>query len=91
VQIPGAAGQILAILQVALQTALLVAVSTETVASASGIGRFISDSLNTMLLTHLWVVVIVMGVVGFLLNELFESLAKLARPWERSYREGVLG
>lgn len=81
VKLPRAMADVLVALHTALQTALLVAITVEILAGGSGMGRFVTESLNSMRVAHLWVAVIVVGLLGVLLHEVFHLLERRVAPW----------
>jgi sulfonate transport system permease protein len=81
VRLPAAMADVLVALHTALQTALLVAVTVEILAGGSGMGRFVTEALNSMRVAHLWVSVIVVGVLGVFLHEAFFVLERRLAPW----------
>jgi len=81
VRIPASTGKILTGLQAALQVALLVAVTVETLAAGIGMGRFASEALDTLRLTHMWIAVVVLGVIGVVLHWLYGFAERRMAPW----------
>ena len=90
VRIPSATGQILTGLQAALQVALLVAVTAETLGGGSGMGRFTSDALDSLRLSHMWVSVVVLGLIGVVLHHGFAYLERRLAPWYFGMRKSVV-
>ena len=89
-RIPAATGQILTGLQAALQVALLVAVTAETLGAGGGMGRFTSDALDTLRLSHMWISAVVLGVVGIVIHYGFSVLEKRLAPWYFGMRKSVV-
>jgi ABC-type nitrate/sulfonate/bicarbonate transport system permease component len=81
VRVPASTGKILTGLQAALQVALLVAVTVETLAAGVGMGRFASEALDTLRLSHMWIAVVVLGAIGVFLHWLYGVTEKRLAPW----------
>jgi sulfonate transport system permease protein len=88
-RLPAATGKILVGLQAALQVALLVTVTVEIMAGGQGMGGFTAEALNTMRLNHLWVSVLIMGIVGFIFHEMFHWAEKRLAPWHFAEKAGT--
>jgi ABC-type nitrate/sulfonate/bicarbonate transport system permease component len=81
VRFPRAMGDVLAALHAGIQTALLVAITVEILAGGAGMGRFVIEALNAFRVAHLWVGVVVVGLLGIVLHEVFLRLEKRIAPW----------
>jgi ABC-type nitrate/sulfonate/bicarbonate transport system permease component len=44
-------------------------------------GRFASEALDTLRLTHMWIAVVVLGAVGVFLHWLYNLAEKRLAPW----------
>jgi sulfonate transport system permease protein len=79
--IPGASPQIMAGLRVGLQTALLLMVVSELVASTSGIGFFILQSQQQFNIADMWAGIVALGLLGCILNGLFGLVERRILRW----------
>jgi ABC-type nitrate/sulfonate/bicarbonate transport system permease component len=79
--IPAALPQIFAGLRVGLQTALLLMVVSELVASTGGIGFVILQSQQTFDTPTMWAGIVVLGVLGYLLNWAFSHVERRVLRW----------
>lgn len=79
--VPGAMPQIFAGLRVGLQTALLLMVVSELVASTGGIGFVILQSQQLFATSTMWAGIVVLGVLGYVLNGLFGLAERRALRW----------
>lgn len=76
VYLPSAAPQIFAGLQVSLQTAFIVMIASEMLGASTGIGALTLMAQQSFMIADMWAGVLLLGVLGFLINKLFD-LAKL--------------
>jgi ABC-type nitrate/sulfonate/bicarbonate transport system permease component len=81
VRFPAAMADVLTALHASIQTALLVAITVEILAGGSGIGRFVTEALSSFRVSHLWIAVLVVGLLGVALHEAFLWLEKRIAPW----------
>ncbi|CAB4739018.1 MAG: ABC transporter permease subunit [Actinobacteria bacterium] len=81
VRIPAATGEILAGLHAAVQIAVLVMVISEMLGSGIGLGAFIIHSQSSFMIADMWVGILVLGVIGSILNELFQFAERRIAPW----------
>ena len=81
VRLPAATGEILAGLHAAVQVAVLVMVVSEMLGSSIGIGAFIIHSQSSFMIADMWVGILVIGVIGITLNELFLIAERRIAPW----------
>ena len=81
VRLPAATGEILAGLHAAVQVAVLVMVVSEMLGSSIGIGAFIIHSQSSFMIADMWVGILVIGVIGLALNELFLIAERRIAPW----------
>lgn len=81
IQIPGAVNEILTGLHVALQISVVVMVFSEMLGSGIGIGAFIFQSQSTFNVSHMWVGMLVTGLLGLILNTIFLLLEKNLFQW----------
>lgn len=87
VRIPAATGKILSGLYLAVQVALVVAVAAETIAAGGGLGRFISEALDVVRIAHMWVAVVILGIMGAAFHFFFGLLEARLFPWYRGMRK----
>lgn len=83
VVLPSAAPQVFAGARTALATSVIAMVFTEMVGSPGGIGYFILDAKTRFATPEMWSGIIALGVVGYLLNNLFRLLEAYVLAWHR--------
>lgn len=81
IRIPAAIGEILTGLHASVQVAVLAMIVSEMLGSGIGIGAFIIQSQSTFRIANMWVGVFLVGLIGLLLNFLFEKLERKVAPW----------
>jgi len=79
--IPAAANSIFAGLKTALGIAFVLMIVSEMVAASGGIGHFVVESQHTYAIADMWSGIILLGVLGFLFNVLFDQIQKRAVYW----------
>jgi ABC-type nitrate/sulfonate/bicarbonate transport system permease component len=79
--LPGASPQIMAGLRVGLQTAILLMVVSELVASTNGIGFFILQSQQQFDIANMWAGIIALGLLGYILNGAFGIVERRVLRW----------
>ena len=79
--LPGASPQIMAGLRVGLQTAILMMVVSELVASTSGIGFFILQSQQQFEIANMWAGIVALGLLGCILNAAFGLVERRVLRW----------
>ncbi|WP_159502459.1 ABC transporter permease [Microbacterium sp. 18062] len=79
--LPAAMAQIIAGVRVALAISVVVMVVSEFFASTTGIGYFIQRSSNAFAFADVWSGAIVIGVLGYLLSELFRLYERITLRW----------
>jgi ABC-type nitrate/sulfonate/bicarbonate transport system permease component len=79
--VPAALPQIFAGLRVGLQTALLLMVVSELVASTGGVGFVILQSQQVFDTPAMWAGIVVLGVLGYLLNWAFGRVERRVLRW----------
>jgi ABC-type nitrate/sulfonate/bicarbonate transport system permease component len=87
--VPGALPQIFTGLRVGLQVALLLMVVSEIVASTGGIGYLIIQSQQEFTTPKMWAGILLLGLLGYLLNLLFNVVERRALRWYFGAREGA--
>jgi len=90
VVIPAAAPQIFAGLRVALAGALLVVVTVELIGSTSGIGFYLKLTQSRYEFDKFWAAVILLGLLGVVVNQIFVYIEKRALAWHRGMNESPL-
>ena len=88
--VPAALPQIFAGLRVGLQTALLLMVVSELVASTGGIGFVILQSQQIFATSTMWAGIVVLGVLGYLLNWAFGQIERRVLAWYFTTHEVVV-
>jgi ABC-type nitrate/sulfonate/bicarbonate transport system permease component len=79
--LPAASPQIMAGLRVGLQTAILLMVVSELVASTSGIGFFILQSQQQFEIADMWAGIVALGLLGCILNAAFGLVERRVLRW----------
>lgn len=83
VLLPSAAPQVFAGARTGLATSVIAMVFTEMVGSPGGIGYFILDAKTRFAMPEMWSAIVALGVVGYLLNNLFRLLEANMLAWHR--------
>ncbi|WP_427008728.1 ABC transporter permease [Pseudarthrobacter sp. H2] len=81
VTLPAAANSIFAGLKTALGIAFVLMVVSEMVAASGGIGHFVVESQHSYAIADMWSGIILLGMLGFLFNVLFDQVQKRAVYW----------
>lgn len=87
VLLPEAAPRIASGMQVSLQTAFVVMIASEMLGSAVGIGAMTILAQQTFAIPDMWSGIILLGVIGFLANVLFETIRRRVLHWYFGQRE----
>ncbi|GGF11847.1 ABC transporter permease [Subtercola lobariae] len=88
VVLPSASPQIMAGMKVSLSISVIVVIATEMVVSINGIGNFLLKAQAGFDLTGMWSGLILMGIIGYLLNVIFELVERRVLRWHRAMYEG---
>ncbi|MQA07900.1 MAG: ABC transporter permease subunit [Pseudonocardiaceae bacterium] len=86
VTLPAAAPQILGGLQVSLQIAFVVMITSEMLASTEGIGYLTILAQQTFAITDMWAGMLLLGVLGYLFNLLFTLAERRVLRWHIGMR-----
>ncbi|CNE87646.1 binding-protein-dependent transport systems inner membrane component [Mycobacterium tuberculosis] len=86
VTLPGASPQIFAGVRVGLALSLIAVIVTEMVVSAEGVGAFARAAQYSFDLPAMWTAILLMGLVGYVLNKLFEVVEKRILRWHLQMR-----
>ena len=62
-------------------------VFAELVGSTNGIGYEMSNATNSFDMTLLWSTIVLLGILGYLLNELLARTERLVLSWHTPHRE----
>ncbi|MFC6704277.1 ABC transporter permease [Flexivirga alba] len=81
VLLPAASPLILAGVKTSLAFSIILVVVSEMLASTAGIGYFISSSQQYFNLPSMWAGTIAMGVLGYLLSEIFFTVERRLLAW----------
>ncbi|WP_449281847.1 ABC transporter permease [Leucobacter sp.] len=81
VTLPGAMPQIMTGLRVGLQTALLMMVVSEMLASTNGVGFLVLQSQQQFRVPDMWAGILMLGLLGLVLNLLFEPIERRVLRW----------
>ncbi|MGH3451484.1 MAG: ABC transporter permease [Haloechinothrix sp.] len=86
VTLPAAAPQILGGLQVSLQVAFVVMITSEMLASTEGIGYLTILAQQTFAITDMWAGMLLLGVLGYLFNLAFTLAERRVLHWHIGMR-----
>jgi sulfonate transport system permease protein len=81
VRIPAAGPIIFSGIQVSLQVAFIVTIASELLGSGFGIGAFTLIATDSFLIIDAWTGVILMGILGFLVNIIFNFVERRVLRW----------
>jgi ABC-type nitrate/sulfonate/bicarbonate transport system permease component len=81
VRIPNASPLIWSGLQVSLQIAFVVTIASEILGSGFGIGAFTVVSIDTFMILDGWTGVVLLGLLGFALNVIFDLVERWSLRW----------
>lgn len=81
VRLPGAMPLIFSGLQLGLQIAFIVTIASEFLGSGFGIGSFTLIATESFLILDAWTGVILMGLLGYLINIVFDLVERFALRW----------
>ena len=81
VLLPAAAPQIFSGLQVSLQVAFIVMIASEMLGPSQGIGSMTLLAQQSFMIADMWSGILLLGVLGFLLNMLFDLVRRRALAW----------
>jgi ABC-type nitrate/sulfonate/bicarbonate transport system permease component len=84
VLLPAAAPQIVAGMRASLSVALLLVVTSELVASTSGVGYFLLDAQRTFSIPEMWSAMLLLAILGYMLNSIFEFAERRVLFWHRT-------
>ena len=73
--------------RLSLSLSLILMVFAELVGSTDGIGYEMNNATNSFDLTLLWSTIVLLGILGYLLNELLAGAERLALFWHTPHRE----
>jgi len=86
--LPAALPKIMAGAKVSLSLAVILMVVSELVAATNGIGYRILDAQIMLLLPDLWCSIVLLALMGFGLNAIFERVEQHVLHWHRGARQG---
>ena len=81
VYLPAASPRIASGMQVSLQTAFVVMIASEMLGSATGIGAKTLLAQQSFAIADMWAGILLLGVIGFAANALFEFIERRALAW----------
>lgn len=81
VRVPNASPIIWSGLQVSLQIAFVVTIASEILGSGFGIGAFTTISIDSFMILDAWTGVILLGLLGFALNVVFDLVERWSLRW----------
>ena len=81
VEIPSASPHIFAGMRTGLRRAVIMMVAAEMVGSSAGLGYFTLQSSRTFRVEEMWAGILLLGIIGYLLNVVFQFFEKRALAW----------
>jgi len=81
VRVPAAGPMIFSGIQVSLQVAFVVTIASELLGSGFGIGAFTQNSSDSFQIVDAWTGVILMGILGFAINFIFDIVERRVIRW----------
>ena len=84
--VPAALPKAFAGFRLSLSLSLILMVFAELVGSSDGIGYEMSNASNSFDMTFLWSTIVLLGILGFLLNELLRGAERLLLGWHTTNR-----
>jgi len=84
--VPAALPQIAAGMRTSLSLAVIIMVVAEYFSSTSGVGYVLLISKNTFEFAPMWAAILLIGVLGYALNLLFNLFERRALAWHRGWR-----
>jgi ABC-type nitrate/sulfonate/bicarbonate transport system permease component len=85
--VPAALPKAFAGLRLSLSLSLILMVFAELVGASNGIGYEMSNATNSFDMTLLWSTIVLLGILGYLLNELLGGAERLVLGWHTHHRE----
>jgi len=79
--LPAAGPQIAAGLQVSLQVAFIVMIASEMLGASTGIGALTLTAQQSFMTADMWAGVLLLGVLGFVVNKLFDLVKTKVLAW----------
>jgi ABC-type nitrate/sulfonate/bicarbonate transport system permease component len=84
--VPAALPKAFAGFRLSLSLSLILMVFAELVGSSDGIGYEMSNATNSFDMTFLWSTIVLLGILGYLLNELLGGAERLVLAWHTTNR-----
>ncbi|MCI9889825.1 ABC transporter permease [Micrococcales bacterium 31B] len=81
VMLPAASPQIVSGMQVSLQTAFVVMIASEMLGPSDGIGALTLLAQQSFMITDMWAGILLLGVIGFLANVIFDLGRRRVLAW----------
>lgn len=85
--VPAALPKAFAGFRLSLSLSLILMVFAELVGASNGIGYEMSNATNAFDMTLLWSTIVLLGILGYLLNELLGGVERLVLAWHTPHRE----
>jgi NitT/TauT family transport system permease protein len=86
VVLPGSLPFLMSGARIALQTCLTIAIAVEKIYSDKGLGSILWLSWETMRLTHMYAVLIIISVLGVIFTWVLELMKRKLTPWHQEER-----
>ncbi|GAA4087551.1 ABC transporter permease [Actinomadura miaoliensis] len=84
--LPAASPRIVAGMRTSLSIAIILMVVSEMVASDNGVGYFVLESQRSFAIPEMWTGIVLLGLLGFLLNWLFQLVEARVLFWHRGLK-----
>ncbi|HET9082609.1 MAG TPA: ABC transporter permease [Trebonia sp.] len=85
--VPAALPKAFAGFRLSLSLSLILMVFAELVGASNGIGYEMSNATNSFDMTLLWSTIVLLGILGYLLNELLGGAERVVLAWHTHHRE----
>jgi ABC-type nitrate/sulfonate/bicarbonate transport system permease component len=89
--LPAASPQIAAGMRISLSLAVILMVVSEMVGSTNGVGNFIVEAQRSFAITDMWSGILLLALIGYVLNLVFELCERRVLRWHRMRRESTGG
>ena len=86
VRVPSGAPMISSGLQVSLQVGFIVMIVSEMLGAFRGLGAFTVEAQQSFMIIDMWTGIIMLGILGYIFNVIFELIEKRALRWYRGQK-----
>jgi ABC-type nitrate/sulfonate/bicarbonate transport system permease component len=85
--VPGAAPKIFAGLRTSVSLSLILMVMAELLGSGNGIGAQLVNAQREFEIPRMWGGIVILGILGYVLNALFQAVERWCLGWHRGVRQ----